>query len=49
MKVFYHFQWQADKICSEETPDWNALEAAKALILWALALSEGLLIRELIA
>ena len=27
---------QADNICSSETPDWKALEAAKALTSWAL-------------
>ena len=26
----------ADKICSKETPDWEALEAAKPLLSWAL-------------
>ena len=27
---------QAYKICSKETPDWKALEAAKTLTVWAL-------------
>ena len=36
VKVLCDFQWQADKICSKETPDWKALEAAKALTSWAL-------------
>ena len=36
MKVLCDFGWQADKICSKETPDWKALEAVKALTLWAL-------------
>ena len=31
VKVLCDFQWQADKICSKETPDWKALEATKAL------------------
>ena len=31
------FQWQADKICSKETPDWKALDTAQALTSWALA------------
>ena len=31
MKVLCDFQWQVDNICSKETPDWKALEAAKAL------------------
>ena len=36
MKVLCDFQWQADSICSSETSDWKALEAAKALTSWAL-------------
>ena len=28
----------ADRICSNETPDWKALEAANALTSWALTL-----------
>ena len=36
MKVLCDFQWQADRICSRETPDWNALEATNALTSWAL-------------
>ena len=31
VKVLCDFQWQADKICSKEIPNWKALEAAKAL------------------
>ena len=47
--MLWDFQWQADRICSKETPDWKALEAAKALISWALSwCSVGLLVRELI-
>ena len=30
------FQWQTERICSKETPDWKALEAAKAVTSWAL-------------
>ena len=36
MKVLCDFQWQADKGCSKETPDWKALDVAKALTSWAL-------------
>ena len=36
IKMLCDFQWQADKICSSETPDWKALEAANALRSWAL-------------
>ena len=35
VKVIYDLQWKAED-CSKETPDWNALEAAKALTSWAL-------------
>ena len=31
VKVLCDFQWQADESCSKQTPDWKALEAAKAL------------------
>ena len=48
LKVLCDFQWQADRICSKETPDWKALDAAKAIMGFNLMQGVVLVIRELI-